>query len=100
MNSAEPFPPASADEQPQSSIPAGPKTLPKPATIRPGQRKPYAKATRQQIEERTQAAALLLFFGFGRTAIHRLFRKKLGVEWRQTDRYMARARVRAQGVSR
>jgi hypothetical protein len=63
-------------------------------TIRPGQRKPYAKATRQQIEERTQAAALLLFFGFGRTVIHGLFREKFGVEWRQTDRYMTRARAR------
>ena len=62
--------------------------------IRPGQRKPYTKATRRQIEERTEAAALLVFFGFGRTTIHRLFREKFGVEWRQADRYMARARAR------
>ena len=76
------------------------KTIMRQPTIRPGQRKPYAKATRQQIAERTQAAALLLFFGFGRTTIHRLFRKKLGVEWRQTDRYMARARARSERVAR
>jgi hypothetical protein len=38
-------------------------------TIRPGQRKPYAKATRQQIEDRTHAAELLLFLGLGRTTI-------------------------------
>jgi hypothetical protein len=38
--------------------------------IRPGQRKPYAKATRQQIAERTQAAALLLFLGLAKTEIH------------------------------
>jgi hypothetical protein len=68
--------------------------------IRPGQRKPYAKATRQQIEERTQAAALLLFLGLGKTAIHRLFREKFGVEWRQADRYVACARARSASVSR
>ena len=66
----------------------------KQPVVRPGQRQPYVKGTRRQIEERTQAAALLLFFGLGRTVIHRLFREKFGVEWRQTDRYMARARAR------
>ena len=65
-------------------------TLKQP-TIRPGQRKPYAKATRKQIELRTEAAALLIFCGFTKTQIHYIFRKRYGVEWRQTDRYMARA---------
>jgi hypothetical protein len=69
-------------------------------TIRPGQRKPYARATRQQIDERTQAAALLLFLGLAKTEIHRLFREKFGVEWRQTDRYVARARARSASVVR
>ena len=67
-------------------------TLP---VIRPGQRVPYRKGTRQQIEARTQAAALLLFLGLSKTAIHRLFREKFGVEWRQCDRYLARARAGA-----
>ncbi len=71
----------------------------KQPVVRPGQRQPYVKGTRRQIEERTQAAALLLFFGFGRTTIHRLFRQKFDVEWRQTDRYMARARTGARVVS-
>lgn len=69
-------------------------------TIRPSQRKPYAKATRQQIEERTQAAALLLFLSLGKSEIHRLFREKFGVEWRQADRYVARARARSERVAR
>ena len=72
----------------------------KQPVVRPGQRKPYAKATRQQIEERTQAAALLLFLALAKTEIHQLFREKFGVEWRQADRYMARARARSESVSR
>ena len=35
----------------------------KQPTIRPGQKKGYAKATRQQIEHRIESAALLLFLG-------------------------------------
>jgi hypothetical protein len=65
----------------------------KQPVVRPGQHKPYAKATLRQIEERTQAAALLLFLGLAKTEIHRVFRERYGVEWRQTDRYMARART-------
>jgi hypothetical protein len=76
------------------------KTIMRQPTIRPGQRKPYARATRQQIDERTQAAALLLFLGLAKTEIHRLFREKFGVEWRQTDRYVARARARSASVVR
>ncbi len=63
---------------------------------RPGQRKPYIKATRQQIAHRVESAALLRFCGFEKSEIHRVFRAFYGVEWRQTDRYiyMAIARVR------
>jgi hypothetical protein len=80
------------------------KTIMRQPTIRPGQRKPYAKATRQQIDERTQAAALLLHLGLAKTEIHRLSREKFGVEWRRvspapppgyTWRSCARARVSA-----
>ena len=65
--------------------------------IRPGQKKGYTKATRQQIEHRVESAALLRFCGFEKSEIHRVFRAFYGVEWRQTDRYlhMARAHTRA-----
>ena len=76
------------------------KTIMHQPTIRPGQRKPYVKATRQQIEERIVAAGVLLFFGLSRTTIHRLFREKFGVEWRQTDRYLTRVRARSASVAR
>lgn len=68
----------------------------KQPVIRPGQKKGYAKATRQQIEHRIESAALLRFCGFEKSEIHRVFRSFYGVEWRQTDRYiyMAIARVR------
>ena len=69
-----------------------------PPVIRPGQRVPYRKGTRQQIEARTQAATLLLFLGLSKTAIHRLFREKFGVQWRQCDRYLTRARASASVV--
>jgi hypothetical protein len=62
--------------------------------IRKGQRKPYRKATRQQIEQRIEGVALLGFCGFRKSDIHRIFREWYGVEWRQTDRYMALARAR------
>jgi hypothetical protein len=61
--------------------------------IRKGQRKPYVKATQKQIEQRVEAAALLSFCGFDKAQIHHIFRKRYGVEWRQTDRYMTRARA-------
>jgi hypothetical protein len=61
-------------------------------TIRPGQFTPYKKATRKQIEERTRGAALLDFCGLSKSEIHDVFRGFYGVEWRQADRYMAKAR--------
>lgn len=63
-------------------------------TIRPGQKKGYSKATRQQIEHRIESAALLLFLVLNKSEIHRVFREFYGIEWRQTDRYMALARAR------
>jgi methylphosphotriester-DNA--protein-cysteine methyltransferase len=62
--------------------------------VRPGQKKGYTKATRQQIEHRVESAALLRFCGFEKSEIHRVFRVFYGVEWRQCDRYMALARAR------
>ena len=70
-----------------------PEEVPKQPLVRKGQRKPYSKATRNQIELRLEAAALLRFCGLSKGEIHRVFRERYGVEWRQTDRYMARARA-------
>ena len=50
--------------------------------IRPGQRKGYVKATRQQIAQRIESAALLLFLGYEKSEIHRVFREFYGTEWR------------------
>lgn len=66
--------------------------------VRKGQRKPYSKATASQIEQRIQAAGLLHFCGFSKTQIHQVFRERFGVEWRQTDRYMAYARARNESL--
>ena len=68
-------------------------------TIRPGQRKPYVKATRQQIDERMRSSSLrLLRAGATKTEIHRAVREKFGVEWRQCDRdlsWLTRSRTLA-----
>jgi hypothetical protein len=57
--------------------------------VRPGQRKPYVKATRQQIDERRGYVARLLRAGKTKTQIHHAVREKFGVEWRQCDRAIA-----------
>lgn len=62
---------------------------PKPPIIRPGQRKPYVKATRQQLDERTGFVARLLRAGNTKTQIHRAVREHFNVEWRQCDRYIS-----------
>jgi len=64
------------------------KILPQ-TIIRPGQRKPYVKATRQQIDERVGYVSRLLRAGKTKSQIHSAVREKFGVEWRQCDRYIA-----------
>ena len=59
---------------------------PKPSVIRPGQRKPYVKATRQQIDQRRGSVARMLHAGKTKTQIHRAIRQQFNVEWRQCDR--------------
>jgi hypothetical protein len=54
--------------------------------IRPGQRKPYLKATRQQIDQRRGFVARMLHAGKTKLQIHRAVREKFNVEWRQCDR--------------
>jgi hypothetical protein len=62
--------------------------------IRPGQQKPYARATRKEIKQRLKAAAVLESCGWEKSEIHSFFLEVFGVEWRQTDRYIAHARAR------
>jgi len=59
---------------------------PKPSVIRPGQRKPYVKATRQQIDQRRGFVTRMLDAGKTKLQIHRAVRQQFGIEWRQCDR--------------
>jgi hypothetical protein len=59
------------------------------AVIRPVQRKPYVKATRQQIDERIGFVARLRRAGKTKMQIHRAVREHFNVEWRQCDRYIS-----------
>lgn len=61
--------------------------------IRSGQKRPYKKATQEQVEERIAFVDLLLFSRRTRKAqIHKVMLIKYGIDWRQTDNYIARAR--------
>jgi hypothetical protein len=62
--------------------------------IRPGQRKPYTKATRREIEQRRKAAALFDYWGWEKSDILWFFQEVFGVEWRQAGRYLRHARTR------
>jgi hypothetical protein len=62
--------------------------------IRPGQSKPYIKATRREIEQRLKAAALFESLEWEKPDIEWFFQEVFGIEWRQTDRYVAHARAR------
>ena len=72
------------------------------AVVRPGQKTPYRRATRAQVQERINAAGLLLELGIRKAEIHRLLRARFGVQWRQADRDLdvARARMPARGIVR
>jgi phage terminase large subunit-like protein len=59
---------------------------PKPPVIRPGQKRPYVKATRQQIDQRRGFIARMLHAGKTKLQIHRAVRQQFGIEWRQCDR--------------
>jgi hypothetical protein len=62
--------------------------------IRPGQQKPYVKATRKEIEQRLKAAALLESCEWEKSSIQWFFQEVFGIESRQTDRYIAASRAR------
>lgn len=62
--------------------------------IRPGQCKPYVKATRREFEQRIKAAALLESLEIEKSELHWFFQEVFGVEQRQIARYFALARAR------
>lgn len=61
--------------------------------IRNGQRKPYTKATRKEIQQRLKAATLLESIEWEKSDILWFFQEVFGVEWRQAARYLAHARA-------
>ena len=66
----------------------------KQPTIRPDQSKPYRKATRREVRQRLNAAAALDYWETEKSDIQWFFQHVFKVEWRQADRYLARARAR------
>ena len=62
--------------------------------IRPGQFKPYTKATRKELEQRLKAAAFLESLEWAKADIDWFFSEIFGIESRQTARYRAHARAR------
>src|SRR5208283_5327816 len=63
-----------------------PQKTPKSPITRRGQRKPYVKATRQQIDQRRGFVARMLHAGKTKLQIHRAVRQQFDIEWRQCDR--------------
>ena len=66
----------------------------KRSIIRPGQQKPYVKATRKEVEQRLRAVAVLEESGWETSSIYWFFQEVFGVGPRQTARYRAHTRVR------
>jgi predicted metal-dependent peptidase len=62
--------------------------------IRPGQRKPYVKATRKEVQQRLKAVAVLDDSGWETSSIYWFFQEVFGIESRQIARYIAHARAR------
>jgi hypothetical protein len=63
--------------------------------IRPGQQKPYVKATRREVEQRIKAAAWFdLNIDYEPSLVHHFFQQVFDLEPRQIARYIARARAR------
>ena len=63
-------------------------------TVRKGQHKPYVKGTRKEVWQRLKAAAALEHWFSEKSEIHWFFQFVFGIESRQTDRYIARARAK------
>ena len=64
----------------------------KPPTIRKGQKRPFIKATNEQIRERIEFVSRLLVKQLTRSEIHRAVCPKYNVVWRTADNYIACAK--------
>jgi hypothetical protein len=63
-------------------------------SVRPGQHKPYVKATRREVEQRIKAAAWLAdYLEYEPSLIYDFFNEVFDIEPRQIARYIARARA-------
>ena len=63
--------------------------------IRPGQKKGYTKATRQEVEQRLKAAVWFAdYLDYEPSLVYDFFHEVFDIEPRQTARYIARARER------
>jgi hypothetical protein len=73
-----------------------PATEPRrPPIVRKGQRKPYTKATRKEIEQRLKAAAFFDSLEWATEDVDWFFQEVFGIESRQTARYRSHAHARA-----
>jgi hypothetical protein len=70
---------------PRKNFPMKTKNSP---VIRRGQRRPYVKGKREQIDQRRGFVARMLDEGATKTEIHRAVRQQFNIEWRQCDRYL------------
>ena len=68
-------------------------TKTKPGIVRRGQRTPYVKATRREVQHRLKAVAVLEDSGWETSSIYWFFQEVFGVSPRQTARYRAHARA-------
>ena len=64
----------------------------KPPIIRKGQKKPFKKATAEEVEERVEFTSRLVIRMYSKTEIHKCLKEKFDVEWRMVDIYIARAK--------
>jgi len=58
----------------------------KQPVIRPGQRVPYRKGIRREIDARRNCVAKLLADGVRKMEIHRLIKSQFNRQWRTVDR--------------
>ncbi len=62
--------------------------------IRPGQKTPYHRSTEDQIDQMLDTVQELVDRRFRKGKIHAYMLEKFGIQWRQTENYVARARAR------
>ena len=71
----------------------------KQPVIRPGQRVPYQKGNRREIDRRRECVARLLAGGVRKMEIHRLIKSQFNRQWRTVDRDIQFVTQAGDGVS-